>query len=52
MQIHIVEEISAVVFTRDTQNGALSQQIHSKQRHFKLFVTYLYSAIANLFVQE
>ena len=30
MQIHIVEEISAVVFTQDTQNGALSQQIQTK----------------------
>ena len=30
MQIHIVEEVSAVVFTRDTQNGALAQQIQTK----------------------
>ena len=42
MQIHIVEEISAVIFTQDTQNGALSQQIHRKQRHFKFHLHYKY----------
>ena len=29
MQIHIVLKISAVVFTQDTQNGALAQQIQT-----------------------